>query len=293
MTSKYSFQQKKDYLHKLIEYCFTELSIKNYNLLTNLIYTDIHNMKTDYDIFNRIFIFYKSLHKDDFVGYSMSVDDYIMSKIKQMESIITPFYLEKQKKSVLVDIGAGDCAISSALGKYNNMDTYAIDIKQDMDWGSSSEVSHCSHVHHLFYDGTNLIETVKNKTVKPVRIIMYNHSLHHFGSFDNIKFSLSQSYKLLKKGGILFLREHNLHNDISINLQHIFLSLKYTITHHPDWKFEQTWKYMEHFIKTYTSHFFMKKNIISLCKQLGFKLINISKTPKYDISKTTLYAFIK
>ena len=107
---------------------------------------------------------------------------------------------------------------------------------------------------------------------------MYNHSLHHFGSFENIYNSLKQSYKILQKGGILFIREHNnKSNDIDINLQHILLSLRYT----------------------YSSHFFSNKFLIKICEEIGFTLIDCKKNAQLDyidytdISRTYLFSFKK
>jgi len=290
----------KDYIYKLIRYSFTHVNINQSKLITDKLFTIINNFDSDYNILKLLFNWYIKLKKKDFIGYETSDAEYIKSKVTNINKIITQTHLDIIKNSVLLDIGAGDCTITKAFSDYNNLIPVGIDIKSAIDWGSAG-INVCSQINHISYNGNNLKEAyVKNFKNKKVGLIMYNHSLHHFGSFENIYKSLLQSYELLPKGGILFIREHNNKgNDIDINLQHIFLSLRYTIEHYSVWNFEQIWKYFENFIYTYTSHFFSKEFLIKICKKIGFKLINAKKNQKLnyvdytDISRTYLYSFVK
>lgn len=304
MARENKLTNKNIYSHifLLTRYVFVDVKVDKCKTLSDRLYNYIINEhKNDFELSYVVYEWYKNLLDTDKDGFPMSNSEYNMGKIKEMASLITPPKLERNKHNYLVDVGAGDCALTFIMGNYSLMKPIAVDIKDEIDWGSASEKSMCSNVRHIFYDGSNLYKSVKGKIGKEhVGMVMYNHSLHHFGSLENIEKSLTQAYKLLTNGGILFIREHdNYNNDIDINLQHIFISLRYTIDHYPKWDMNMLWNYMENFIKTYSSNFFSKKHLIDLCRTIGFKLIKAEKRKSYnyehykDISKTTLYAFEK
>lgn len=288
------------YTYSLIRYSFTDISVNYCKVITKKLVKMINNYASDYDILQLVYNWYKNVPKKDIIGFPVSNEEYITTKVKFMNSVIKQENLENNKNNVLLDIGAGDCSITNAFGKYNNMIPVGIDIKSDIDWGSAGGNT-CNKIKHIFYKGNDLKEVYKkNFKTKKVGMIMYNHSLHHFGSFENIYSSLEQSYALLQKGGILLIREHNnKSNDIDINLQHIILSLRYTIDHYHKWDYEQIWIYFKNFIYTYSSHFFSKEFLINMCKKIGFKFIDAKKNKQLDyvdytdISKTYLYSFIK
>jgi ubiquinone/menaquinone biosynthesis C-methylase UbiE len=299
ITKNKSYKEKYDYIYYLIRFCFTDWSLEKSKKLSKNIIDKIIDQKCDNEIYKLVIDEIKLLEKSNIIGYGMNANEYNLLKIKNMEDVITEKIFKKIKNMICVDIGAGDCTLTHLVAEYNNMYPMAVDIKNDLNWSSSFETNKCKLVNHYYYNGNNLIETIKKYSPnKLIGLIMYNHSLHHFGSLENITNSLKESYKLLKKGGVLFIREHDNNNDnIYINLLHIFLALRNIIEHNLN-RIDIIYNYMEYFTTTYTSIFFSKKYIINLCESLGFKLINYKKTNfKYinykDISKTTLYAFIK
>ena len=289
-----------DYTYKLIRYSFTDISINQCKIITKKLIKMINNYENDYNILQVLYNWYTTIQKKDIIGYPGSNEDYIKYKVKNMNDVIKKENLDKLKNTVLLDIGAGDCSITKIFGKCNNMIPVGIDIKSNIDWGSAGGNA-CNDIKHIFYNGNDLKKVYEKKIKnKKLGLIMYNHSLHHFGSFENIYNSLKQSYELLPKGGILFIREHNnKSNDIDINLQHIVLSLRYTIDHYTNWNYEQLWEYLKNFIYTYSSHFFSKDFLIKICQKIGFKLINVKKNKPLeyidytDISRTYLFSFIK
>jgi ubiquinone/menaquinone biosynthesis C-methylase UbiE len=290
----------KNYLYTLIRYSFTDINIKQSKIIINKIIKLINNYENDNTILKNIYDWYTKIPKKDIIGFPTSNEEYIKFKVETMSKIIKKKNLDKIKNTLLFDIGAGDCTITKAFGDYNNMVSVGIDIKSDIDWGSAGKNT-CDYIKHIYYKGNDLDKVYKKKfNDKKIGLIMYNHSLHHFGSFENIYNSLKQSYKILQKGGILFIREHNnKSNDIDINLQHILLSLRYTIDHYSNWKYDQIWKYFKNFIYTYSSHFFSNKFLIKICEEIGFTLIDCKKNAQLDyidytdISRTYLFSFKK
>jgi hypothetical protein len=296
-------EEQYDYIYYLVRYGFSDLSIDKCHEIASILLNHINNLSTDHQICNAIYDIYKTVKKENVDGFPMSNKDYNMAKVQEIIRTVGNSNFKKQRSKVLVDVGAGDCVLSKYLGEQNDMFSIAIDIKGDIDWRSSSEQSLCSDIAHIYYNGSNLARAVRSAAGnKDIGMIMYNHSLHHFGSIANMRQSINQAHTLLSKGGILFLREHDksLTSDIDINLQHILLSLRYTIDNYPHWNKDKLWLYMSNFIKTYTAHFLTKDQFISMCRSAGFRLIRVNKrkfpyTQKNfrDISMTTLIAFIK
>lgn len=296
-----SKKEQETYLYYLVRYCFPDISLKKSHELAIILLDAIENSHTDHEICDLIYDYCKSLGTKNRIGYPISHEEYLKMKISEIEQIITPSLLEKQKHRVILDIGSGDCSITSMFGSHAKMTPVGVDVKDEMDW-SSGKGSLCDKLTHIYYDGTNLVKAVRNEIGDTkIGIIMYNHSLHHFGNFENIKRSLKQAHTLLSSDGVLFVREHDKSqaNDIDINLQHIFISMRYRIDQHNQTK-DDLWNYMKYYIKTYTSHFFSKTWFIQLCKSIGFKLLKTDKkqvTMPYknyrEISKTTFYSFTK
>jgi len=288
-----------EYIYKLIRYSFSDINIIQSKNISKKIEKLVNNNSNDHIIIKEIYNWYKNIPEKNKNGFTLTSEEYINTKVNYMNKIIKKKNLEKLKHETLFDIGSGDCQITKAFAISNDMIPVGIDIKSDINWGSSGTNS-CKNIKHIYYHGNNLNKMFYNKFDKKIGLIMYNHSLHHFGSIDNIIDSLKKSFKILKKNGILFIREHNNYsNDIFINIQHIVLTIKYIIDHNPEWNFDKINKYYKKFIFSYTSHFFSKKYIIDLCEKIGFKLIDCKKNIKLDyidykdISKTYLYAFKK
>lgn len=296
-------QTKFTYIYYMLRYCFTDISTEKCKEFAHILTNLVNKYKTDREITNSIYDFYKTLKNKNHIGFPISSNNYVKFKVSEISKTITPKLFDEQKHKVIVDVGAGDCALSYLIAESNQMYPVTVDIKSDVDWGSASSTSVCDKTHHIYYDGSNLHKAVRDEVgKKEIGIIMYNHSLHHFGSFKNITTSLEQAYSLLSKNGVLFLREHDISrtSDIDVNIQHIFLSLRYTMDHYNHWDKNKLWEYTENFIKTYSSHFFTKHELINLCKSIGFKLVDMKyrdmpyKYENYkEISQTMLLAFSK
>ena len=300
MMKGQSKKAKMEYLYYLIRYCFRNISLATSHKLATILYKGIESSDTDKEIITSVFRYYKSLSTSNMLEPLFTKDEYAQSKMSEMEQTITPALLKKQKGLLLVDVGTGDCSIVKEFADYSGMVPVGIDIKNETQWGKEEDA--CNKITHIYYDGSDLVGSIhKRMGKKKVGMIMYNHALHHFGSPENIRHSLEQAYKLLSKNGILFLREHDNHltSDIDINLQHIFIHMRHVIDHHKEWKEDDLWKYMNHHITTFSSHFFSKQSLLSLCKSIGFKLIQIrAKVPMpylnyREISTTTFFAFTK
>lgn len=300
---KKRFKNKKYlyfYIFKLIRYAFYDIPLKNYLDIIQIFFKNVIHNANDNIILKYIYIWYKNILKKEIISFPMSNNKYIHLKVKKMTKVIKKVNLQQIKNTLLFDIGCGDCAITKSFADYIDMIPVGIDIKTNINWGSSG-CSACNQIKYILYEGNNLQQIHKqNFKNKKVGLIMYNHSLHHFGNFENIYNSLNDAYNLLEDKGILFIREHdNNNNDNEFNLQHIMLSLRYTIDHYPNWNYIQFWEYYKNFINTYSSHFMSKEFIINICIKIGFELIdiknnNIHNNNNYiDISKTYLISLIK
>ena len=300
MMKGQSKKAKMEYLYYLIRYAFRNISLATSHTLATILYKGIQLSHTDKDIITSVFRYYKSLKSSNMLEPLFTKEESAKSKMDEMEQVIGSALLKKQKGSLLVDVGTGDCSIVKEFADHSGMIPVGVDIKNETQWGKEEDA--CDKIHHIYYDGSDLISAVhKRMNKKRVGMIMYNHALHHFGSPENIHHSLEQAYKLLSKNGILFIREHdiNLTSDIDINLQHIFLHMRHVIDHHKEWKEDDLWKYMNHHITTFSSHYFSKQSLVTLCKTIGFKLIQIRKKVPMpylnyrEISTTTFFAFVK
>ncbi len=297
-----SDKDKLDYLFYLIRFGYSDLNVKRCRELSESLFNYIKSNRTDREISDMLYDIFHSTSQENIEGFPVSNKEFSRRKVSEIKKTITSKYLKKQEGKVLVDVGAGDCSLSKSLAEENNMTAIAIDIKSDVDWGSAG-FSACDTISHIYYDGSNLMESVKSVAgSREIGLITYNHALHHFGSFNNMRNSLKQAYELLAPGGILFIKEHDKckADDIDINLQHIILSHRYTMDKFGKWDKDQLWKYMDNFIKTYSAHFFTKNQLINMCRSVGFKLVNVRdnvwpyKLHDFkDISMAKLYVFTK
>lgn len=168
----------------------------------------------------------------------MTDKEYQYSKSGNIARILTshlsPRSIEKLKGKSLLDIGAGDCAMTYLVSQQLGMEGNAIDVQMQIDWGgenSSDQKRKNDYMakidNYYVYDGKNLKDALKGKKFA---VVMYNHSLHHFPSFQAQFDSLKQASQILEPGGILFLSEHaNCFNDEILDLSHLLLNLRYSI----------------------------------------------------------------
>lgn len=109
----------------------------------------------------------------------------------------------KEKPEVYVDFGAGDCIITEVIsGKIKANKTYAIDIPCCSKIDTAPEDK--PHESIELEVGVNEPFPLENNTVD---LITCFQSLHHT---KDLKMKLQEMSRIMKPGGILIIREHNL-----------------------------------------------------------------------------------
>ncbi|HBB7077084.1 class I SAM-dependent methyltransferase [Legionella pneumophila serogroup 1] len=256
----------------------------------------------DTEIAQVIYQWYCSIGKENKIGFKMTDQEYQLNKAQNIASIITanfsPRRKEQLKRKALLDIGAGDCAMTSLVSELLGMEANAIDIQSNIDWGgenSSDKKNKNDYMtkihHHYTYDGRDLLGTLKGKKFA---VVMYNHSLHHFPSFQDQIESLKQVSQILEPGGILFLSEHaNCFDDDIFDLSHILLNLRYSIDKNQILTPSEAGDAIAKFKSEYQSHYFSKNILNAIATQLGFNLVKQEIRSATDVAKATFFCFVK
>ncbi|WP_199742193.1 class I SAM-dependent methyltransferase [Legionella qingyii] len=256
----------------------------------------------DTEIAQVIYQWYLTVGMQNKMGFPMTDKEYQESKSANIARIITtglsPQNRAKLKGKALLDIGAGDCAMTYLVSKHLGMEGNAIDIQSEIDWGgenSSDKKSKNDYMaqisNHYIYDGNDLLGALKEKKFA---IVMYNHSLHHFPGFQAQFESLKQASQILEPGGVLFLSEHaNCFDDDILDLSHILLNLRYSIDKKQISSPEAAMKALIKFKLEYQSHYLSKNILDVIAKQLGLTLIKEEIRSVTDVAKATFFCFVK
>ncbi|WP_010653539.1 class I SAM-dependent methyltransferase [Fluoribacter dumoffii] len=235
-------------------------------------------------------------------GFAMSDKEYQMNKAARIARIITaglsPIPRESLKGKALLDVGAGDCAMTYLVSEELKMEGNAIDIQTGIDWGGENSSDkktkndYMSQInHHYTYDGRDLLGAVNGKKFA---VVMYNHSLHHFPSVQAQFESLKQASQLLEPGGILFLSEHaNCFDDDIFDLSHILLNLRYSIDKNQIPTPKDAITAVLKFKSEYQSHYFSKNIIDAMMSRLGLTLVKEEIRSAKDVAKATFFCFVK
>ncbi|WP_131794513.1 class I SAM-dependent methyltransferase [Fluoribacter gormanii] len=249
-----------------------------------------------------IYQWYLTVGMENKKGFPMTDKEYQDSKSANIAHIITSHLSQKNraklKGKALLDIGAGDCAMTYLVSKHLGMEGNAIDIQSEIDWGgenSSDKKRKNDYMaqisNHYIYDGNDLLGALKEKKFA---VVMYNHSLHHFPSFQAQFDSLKQASQILEPGGILFLSEHaNCFDDDILDLSHILLNLRYSIDKKQISSPEEAMKALLKFKLEYQSHYLSKNILDVIAKQLGLTLIKEEIRSINDAAKATFFCFVK
>lgn len=249
-----------------------------------------------------IFDWYRSLTTNEKIGFAMTDKEYQLNKARNIAAVITSNMTDRQKKNLrgkaLLDVGAGDCAMTYLVAQQLQMKSNGVDIQTEIDWGGENSSDkktknpYMSQVDHYYvYDGSNLLAALEGKKFK---VVMYNHSLHHFPSFQDQLRSLEQAYDALEPGGFLFLSEHaNCFEDDILDLSHLLLNLRYSIDKQQITSQEAAEKAIKQFKSEYQSHYFSKNMIDIMTKRFGFILHHEEIRSKDDVAKATFYCFVK
>lgn len=238
-------------------------------------------------------------HKKEF---PMTDTEYQHYKSANIARIITthlsPQQKGKLKGKALLDVGAGDCAMTYLVSTHLKMEGNAVDIQTEIDWGgeNSSDKKRKNHymaqLHNYYeYDGSDLVGALKGKKFA---VVMYNHSLHHFPSFQAQLNSLKQASQIIEPGGILFFSEHaNCFDEDILDLSHILLNLRYSIDKKQILTQGDAMKAILKFKSEYQSHYFSKNILDVITKQLGFTLMKEEIRSPTDVAKATFFCFVK
>ncbi|HHF7352953.1 TPA: methyltransferase domain-containing protein [Legionella anisa] len=256
----------------------------------------------DNDVAAVIYQWYLSVGLQNKKGFEMTDKEYQNNKSASIARIITSHLLPKNKEKLkgkaLLDVGAGDCAMTYLVSKQLEMEANAIDIQTEIDWGgeNSSDKKRKNHymtqLHNYYeYDGKDLLGVLKGKKFA---VVMYNHSLHHFPSFQAQLDSLKQASQILEPGGILFLSEHaNCFDEDILDLSHILLYLRYSIDKQQILCPEDAMKAILKFKSEYQSLYFSKNILDVITNQLGFTLAKEEIRSPTDVAKATFFCFVK
>ncbi|MCE0723575.1 MULTISPECIES: class I SAM-dependent methyltransferase [Legionella] len=234
--------------------------------------------------------------------FAMTDKEYQHYKSANIARIITshfsPQQKEKLKGKALLDVGAGDCVMTYLVSQHLEMEGNAIDIQTEIDWGgeTSSDQKRKNHymaqLHNYYvYDGSDLVSAVKGKKFA---VVMYNHSLHHFPSFQAQLNSLKQASQILEPGGVLFLSEHaNCFDEDILDLSHILLNLRYSIDKNQIPTPSDAKMAILKFKAEYQSLYFSKNILDRITQQLGFTLMREEVRSPTDVAKATFFCFVK
>tara|TARA_B110000208_G_C11716637_1_gene411317 strand:- start:253 stop:1329 length:1077 start_codon:yes stop_codon:yes gene_type:complete len=301
----------------LLYYIFTDIKIE----LLDQLAIDIMYL-VDIDAPDKFFIeylynWYNNLNDTSKIKLSLSYTDYINTKVNETIGDLNVDFL---RGKYFLDIGSGDCALTFPIAEKLGMKGVAVDIETEIEWKGDSKDDRCKV--RILYDGTNLNDILneikqlnpyneKNPNNIEIGLITYNHSLHHFGSYGNIKHSIEQASNTITDNGYIIFREHavdDFEDDIKINLQHILFQIKYIMNDAET--FDEFWNLYIKFIDEYTADYMSEELLKKYCRDEGLtflkdnpriipeptnleELINKHVDYSVDESLTLLYIFQK
>ena len=273
-------------IHNLFYYLFSNISEYKRNELakqwmdTMVVKTpssDAHYAKLVYD-------WYHSIDKTDVVGYPTNIID---NKTQDIVDLIKPY---ARKNTVLIDIGSSDCQLAKDISGMLGMKPVSATIPHGHKT-KKYQLDICKQIVTIPYKEVGMVQ-------EKVGAILFNHSLHHFTSVAAIKSALHGAYRLLEKGGVLLIRDHDSENDMFIDLQHVVLEMKYS-TELPMKEYQA---HMKKYVASLKTHYFNVAMIKEWCKQIGFVHVKMMKkktnikdvcNADIDISNTVYLCFRK
>jgi SAM-dependent methyltransferase len=157
---------------------------------------DSHYSKLVYD-------WYHSIDKKDVVGYPTTIID---NKTQDIVTLIQRY----THKGLLIDIGSSDCQLAKDISSLLHMKPISVTIPHGHKT-RKYQLEICQEIDKIKYDKC-FVKQIRSFSEK-VGVILFNHSLHHFGSKKAIQKALQEAYSLLEKGGVLLIRDHDSNND--------------------------------------------------------------------------------
>jgi ubiquinone/menaquinone biosynthesis C-methylase UbiE len=167
---------------------------------------------------------------------------------------IIPKNINIYNKDVFVDIGCGDGSITHELSKiYKFKKVICVDVENWFDTYTNKNIN----INMVITDGHTI--NIKNNYVD---VILCNHVLHHVINLDEM---LNEIVRIIKKNGILIIKEHNCY----------YKELSYKIDiYHSIYELVLKKESNTKFINEYYSLYLSDKELYSKLKKLGFEIIN-------------------
>lgn len=181
------------------------------------------------------------------------------------------------KIETYLDFGGSDGAISSAITEslgISSKNSYSADIKE---WFTRKINKSYKNISYISIIPETSLELPENS----IDLITCFQVLHHI---ENIDFVLDDFYRVLKKGGVLIIREHNCENSIDrmlCDVEHTLYEI--TMESAPDMK------YLDNYKAWYRS----KSQWREIIQKHGFRFMEIKYPYKDSQTKYYYEAFIK
>lgn len=145
---------------------------------------------------------------------------------QDVEKLLKSSRLNHRKKMYL-DLGAGNGLISYAIGrklKLSKHQIHAVDIKQWIGEDTVVNSDILSHINHVLIDvdGNKIRIPYKDNTFDMVTILQ---ALHHF---ENLEHMLNEIQRLVQRGGIIIIREHDAKSIFIkklVDIEHMFYGI--------------------------------------------------------------------
>lgn len=277
-------------IHNLFYYLFSNISEYKRNELAKQWMDTIVSTKPSPDSHysKLVYDWYHSIDKKDVVGYPTTIID---NKTQDIVTLIKRY----THKGLLIDIGSSDCQLAKDVAGLLHMTPISVTIPHGHKT-RKYQLDICKEVDIIHYD-KHFVKQIRSFSEK-VGVILFNHSLHHFGSKKAIQKALNEAYSLLEKGGVLLIRDHDSDNDLFIDLQHVVLEMKYS----SGLPFQEYQTTIQKFIHSLQSYYFNVSMMKEWCKQIGFTYVSMLKkktnikdvcNADIDISNTVYLCFRK
>lgn len=216
----------------------------------------LKNNKTDSTIYNNLHNIYWSKYKKN-SNSSNTNNNYITNRaIKNANKIksIIPKNINLYNKDVFVDIGCGDGSITNELAKiYKFKKSICVDVENWFDTYTNKN----TNIELVITDGKTI--NIKDNSVD---VILCNHVLHHIENLDEI---LDEIARIMKKDGILIVKEHNCY----------YKELSYVIDiYHALFELVFRKKQNDKFTENYYSNYLSDKELYAKLKKRKFEIIN-------------------
>jgi len=251
----YKLNKNKKYknsLHQIILFIAKTIDT-NYDSIYKTILDILKNNKTDSTIYNNLHNIYWSKYTKN--TNTSNSNKYITNRaIKNANKIksIIPKNINLYNRDVFVDIGCGDGSITSELSNiYKFKKSICVDVENWFDTYSNKD----TNIELVITDGKTI--NIKDNSVD---VILCNHVLHHIENLDDM---LDELARIIKKDGILIIKEHNCY----------YKELSYVIDiYHALFELVFKKKQNDKFIENYYSNYLSDKELYAKLKKRNFEI---------------------